>query len=229
MNDRVELFECRIDRMRLTEAVARVYEMIAAQNSLCQYVVTPNVQHVVMLEHHEGLRRAYRDAAPVLPDGMPVILASRLLGRGLPQRVTGADLAFALLASAGERGGLRVYLLGAAPGVAQRAADKIMESWPAVDVVGAYGPPFGFENDAAENAAVLERIAAHSPDVVVVGLGAPKQELWVHAHRRELKASVALCVALRSTSWLDIRAVPRGGCKIPASNGSIARRPNPEG
>jgi N-acetylglucosaminyldiphosphoundecaprenol N-acetyl-beta-D-mannosaminyltransferase len=194
MNSRIELFGCQIDRVRMPEAVARVYEIITQWKGQCQYVVTPNVQHVVMLEHHEGLRRAYEDAALVLPDGMPVILASRMLGRGLPQRVTGTDLVLELFSSASENGGMRVFLLGAGPGVAQLAARKINSRWPAVKVVGTYSPPFGFEHDADENAAILERITASRPDVVVVGLGAPKQELWVHAHRPQLKASVALCV-----------------------------------
>jgi N-acetylglucosaminyldiphosphoundecaprenol N-acetyl-beta-D-mannosaminyltransferase len=194
MNSRIELFGCQIDRVRMPEAVARVHELIADPNGECQYVVTPNVQHVVMLERHEGLRRAYQDAALVLPDGMPVILASRILGRGLPERVTGTDLVFELFSSAEARGGMRVYLLGAGPGVAQLAAKKIACRWPAVDVVGTYSPPFGFEHDAAENAAILQRIKVSRPDVVIVGLGAPKQEMWVHAHRPELRASVALCV-----------------------------------
>ncbi len=194
MHSCVTLFGCKIDSLRMPGAVARVYEMIADWNGACQYVVTPNVQHVVMLEHHEGLRRAYEDASLVLPDGMPLIVASRLLGRALPERVTGADLVFELLKSASERGGLRVFLLGAGPGVAQQAAEKIKERWPAVDVVGAYSPPVGFENNVAENERIIQRIAASRPDVVVVGLGAPKQEQWVHAHRMELNVPVALCV-----------------------------------
>lgn len=194
MKARVPLFGCAIDRVRMPQAVLRVIELIAADDGICHYVVTPNVDHVVMLEHHEGLRRAYADASLTLADGMPVVLASRLLGRGLPERITGTDLACELLASAAEHGGLRVFLLGAGPGVAEQAAQRITSKWPAVDVVGTYSPPFGFEKDAAENAHILEQIAACRPDLLVVGLGAPKQELWVHEHRHEIEARVALCV-----------------------------------
>src|SRR5215470_19789299 len=170
MNTRIELFGCQIDRVRLHEAVNRVYDLISDNCGGCQYVVTPNVQHVVMLERHEGLRRAYQEASLVLPDGMPVILASRLLGRGLPQRVTGTDLVVELFAGAEDRGGLRVFLLGAGPGVARRAAEKIAFRWPAVNVVGTYSPPFGFDHHAAENAMILKQISASRPDVVIVGL-----------------------------------------------------------
>lgn len=194
MNDRVKMFGCHIDRVRMPEAVARVYELIAAPDVRCRYVVTPNVDHVVMLEEHAGLRRAYDDADLIVADGMPVVLASRLLGRPLPERVTGTDLVIALLAAAAEHGGLRVFLLGAAPGVAERAAANIVKRWPAVEVSGTYSPPFGFEKDAEENAAILAWIAASRPHVLVVGVGAPKQELWVHAHRNQIEAGVALCV-----------------------------------
>jgi N-acetylglucosaminyldiphosphoundecaprenol N-acetyl-beta-D-mannosaminyltransferase len=194
MTARIQMFGCQIDRLGMSEAVGRIFEMIANPSSTCQYVVTPNVQHVVMLQKHDGLRRAYENAALVLADGMPLVLSSRLLGQRLPQRVTGADLVFSMLGSAKHYGGVRVYLLGAGPGVAQRAAKKIRERWPAVETVGTYSPPVGFENDADENGSILRRIAAARPDVVVVGLGAPKQEMWVHAHQPKLQASVALCV-----------------------------------
>ncbi|MGD9722722.1 MAG: WecB/TagA/CpsF family glycosyltransferase [Pirellulales bacterium] len=194
MNRRVKLFGCQIDRVRMPQAVARVYRWLAARSGACRYVVTPNVDHVVMLEHHEGLRRAYDGADLVLADGMPVVLASRLLGRALPERVTGADLVVGLLEAAHERGGISVFLLGAGPGVAEQAQAKVEARWPAVKVVGTYCPPLGFEHDGNENKQILERIRAAQPDVLVVGLGAPKQELWVHAHRQQIAAGVALCV-----------------------------------
>jgi N-acetylglucosaminyldiphosphoundecaprenol N-acetyl-beta-D-mannosaminyltransferase len=87
-----------------------------------------------------------------------------------------------------------VFLLGAAAGVADRAAKNIHQRWPLINVVGTYSPPLGFERDAAENENILDRIEQSQPDVLIVGLGAPKQELWVHAHRNRIAAPVALCV-----------------------------------
>jgi len=193
MSERVSLFGFQVDPLRMPEAVARVNELVATQGP-CQYVVTPNVDHAVMFQHHAGLQAAYADAALVLADGWPVVAASRMLRRPLPARVTGSDLTPALFDAAAARGGLSVYLLGAAPGVAERAAKKIESRWPAVRVVGTYSPPLGFEKDAAENEAILARIASARPDLLVLGLGAPKQELWAHAHRERLAAKVALCV-----------------------------------
>ncbi len=76
----------------------------------------------------------------------------------------------------------------------ERAAINIARRWPAVRVVDTYSPRLGFERDPAENEAILARIAESRSDVLVVGLGAPKQELWVHAHLRQIQAPVAMCV-----------------------------------
>ncbi len=194
MPARVELFGVEIDPLRMDQAVAQVMAWIADPAGRCQFVVTPNVDHVVMLQHHDGLKAAYSDAGMVLADGAPVLWSSRLLRCALPERVAGSDLVPALLEAASTDQPLRVYLLGAAPGVADRAAENIRSRWPAVEVVGTYSPPLGFEKDETENGAILNRIARAAPDVLIVGLGAPKQELWVHKHRDAIQAKVALCV-----------------------------------
>jgi N-acetylglucosaminyldiphosphoundecaprenol N-acetyl-beta-D-mannosaminyltransferase len=190
---KVRLFGIAVDPVRVEEAAQGILSM-ARTAGRCRYVVTPNVDHILILEKNEGLRRAYADAAMVVADGWPVVVASRLLGQPLPERVAGSDLVPAVLAAAPPTEPLRVYLLGAAPGVAERAARNIEKRWAGVRVVGAYGPPFGFERDAAENAAILRRIDDARPELLLVGLGAPKQELWVHAHRDKIAARVALCI-----------------------------------
>lgn len=194
MKSQVEMFGMSIDRIRMAEAVERIFEWIARPEGACRYVVTPNVDHVVIFQQHAELRRAYEKASLVLADGMPVVLASRLLGRTLPERVPGSDLAPALFAAATAQRPLRVYLLGAAPGVAEIAARKIEQSWPAVQVVGVFSPPLGFEKDQQQNREILKRIALAQPDLLIVGLGAPKQELWLAAHRQAICAPVALAI-----------------------------------
>jgi N-acetylglucosaminyldiphosphoundecaprenol N-acetyl-beta-D-mannosaminyltransferase len=178
----------------MNDAVERVYEWLDEPHGPCRFVVTPNVDHAVLVQSNAELRTAYRDAGLVLADGWPVVAASRLLRRPLPERVAGSDLTPALFDAAKRDRPLRVYLLGAAPGVGDRAAKNIRQRWPAVEVVGVYSPPLGFERDEQENRAILDRIRTAAPDVLIVGLGAPKQELWVHRHQREIAARAALCV-----------------------------------
>lgn len=194
MSGRIAMFGMSIDALRMGEVVDQIYQWVAEHDGSCRYVVTPNADHAVMFQHHEGLQRAYADAALVLADGAPVLLASRILRRSLPERVPGSDLVPALFDAAASRRCLNVYLLGAGPGVADLAAKRIQETWPSVQVVGTYSPPLGFETQPEQNRHILQRVTAAKPDLLVVGLGAPKQELWLAAHRHELSVPVALAV-----------------------------------
>ncbi len=226
MNSPISLFGMQINPLRMHDVIGQLLEWIKNPEGTCRYVVTPNVDHAVMFQKHEGLQRAYADAALVLTDGFPVFVAARMLRRQIPERVPGSDLVptlFATVNSPGATGStsasdddqlapgstgrasgtqteatkkecLRVFLLGAAPGVAEQAARNIAQRWPAVKIVGTYSPPLGFEKDPAENAAIINRVNAARPDVLVLGLGAPKQELWIQSHRHEIAAPVALCV-----------------------------------
>ena len=188
----VHLFGVELDPLRMPDAVSRIKNWVADPNARCRYVVTPNVDHTVLLRRDARLKAVYRDADLVLADGWPIVLASRLVGKALPERVAGSDLVPRLFTAADAE--LRVFLLGDAPGVADRAATNIQRRWDRVTIVGTYSPPLGFERDQQENRSILERISQAEPDVLVVGLGAPKQELWVHAHRERIEAKAVLCV-----------------------------------
>jgi N-acetylglucosaminyldiphosphoundecaprenol N-acetyl-beta-D-mannosaminyltransferase len=188
----VGLFGMQISRVTMQETIDRLLTWCELpRGAACRFVVTPNVDHTVLFQRRADLRAAYADASLVLADGAPIVLASRLLGRGLPERVAGSDLVPRLLEAS--HCSLRVYLLGAAPGVAEVAATHIARQWPNVHVVGTYAPPVGFEQNEAENARILTAIAAARPDLLIVGFGAPKQELWVHRHQHRLHAKVAIC------------------------------------
>jgi N-acetylglucosaminyldiphosphoundecaprenol N-acetyl-beta-D-mannosaminyltransferase len=193
MPARVSLFGIEFDPLRMDQAVAQIWAWIASPPPRCAMVVTPNVDHLVLLTRRADFREAYRQASLVLADGMPIVWASRWLGQPLPERVAGSDLVPSIFASASTNNTLKVFLLGAEPGVGQRAAERIQHAWPPVEVVGVSSPPIGFERDDAANAAICDQIAGVKPDVLVVGLGAPKQELWVHTHRDRLAAKVAIC------------------------------------
>ncbi|MEX0585873.1 MAG: WecB/TagA/CpsF family glycosyltransferase [Pirellulales bacterium] len=190
--DTVPLFGMNVARVTMNETLDRVLGWCREpRGEACRFVVTPNVDHAVMFQERPEFQAAYADADLVLADGAPIVLASRLVGRALPERVAGSDLVLRLFAES--RQPLHVYLLGAAPGVAEEAAANVRRKWRNVEVVGTYSPPLEFENDDAENARILAMIAAAAPDLLIVGFGAPKQELWVHQHCRGLQAKVVLC------------------------------------
>lgn len=196
MLKQISLFGIKIHAVDMRAAVDTVLSWCHDSELQCRYVVTPNVDHTVMFQSQADLRQAYADASLVLADGAPVVLASRLLRRPLPERVAGSDLVPAVFeqANKNDQRPLKVFLLGAGPGVASRAALAIEQRWPNIEVVGIYSPPLGFENDECENDRILAMIAEAKPQLLLVGLGAPKQELWVQRYADRLQTKAALCV-----------------------------------
>lgn len=188
---RVRLGRIHADRVDFAEALARIEDLVGARAG--GYVVTPNVDHVVLAERDEELRAAYAAAALSLVDGMPLVWLSRLLGQGLPERIAGADLVGPLLARAAARG-WRVSLIGGRPGVGLAARDRLVLEHPALQVVGVEAPEPGFENDPEACADLVVRVRASRPELVLVALGCPKQEVFMHRFAAELAPAVALGV-----------------------------------
>ncbi len=176
---------CRFDEM--TEAIVRT----AALGEEPAYVVTPNVQHIALLAHDAYLRRVYAEAAFVLPDGVSILLAARVLGQRIPERVAGVDM-FEALCRQAAREGLRVFLLGGRPGSAEKAAAKLKSQYPGLIVAGTCCPPLGFETDESEQDDVESSIRAARPHLLFVALGAPKQEYWIYEHARQLGVPVTM-------------------------------------
>jgi N-acetylglucosaminyldiphosphoundecaprenol N-acetyl-beta-D-mannosaminyltransferase len=188
----VKLFGMQISQVSMIQAVDTLLDWCQSPRlGACRFIVTPNVDHAVMFQERADFRAAYENASLVLADGLPLVISARAFGRNLPERVAGSDVVPALFSAT--VGPLRVFLLGAAPGVAEMAASRIHDSWPNVRVVGTLSPPLGFENDPIENARTIAAMNAVEHNLLIVGLGAPRQETWVHAHCHELPAKVAVC------------------------------------
>lgn len=134
------------------------------------------------------LRRIYHEAWLTTPDGMPLVW----LGPPGVERVYGPDLMLAVC-DAGRRNGLRHYLCGGVPGVAEELRQKLIARFPGLEIVGTFTPPFRPLNDA-EAAALRSDIARTRPDVVWIGLGTPKQERFMARHGHELDAAVLIGV-----------------------------------
>lgn len=190
----IRLFGIDMHAVRFSEALAVILDWVEKRDGKLRYVVTPNVQHTVLFQEDAALRRAYGGASLVIVDGLPLVWFSRLFGKPLPERVPGSDIVPALFGRATAARPLTTYFLGGAPGVGERAARVLARDFPHVRVVGIDSPPLGFEKDPDLNRGVVERINRARPDLLLVGLGCPKQELWAERHGGELDAAVALCV-----------------------------------
>jgi N-acetylglucosaminyldiphosphoundecaprenol N-acetyl-beta-D-mannosaminyltransferase len=138
-----------------------------------------------------GLAAALRRADLVYCDGYGVRLAARVLGRSVPQRMTGADWIWDL-AQLCEMGGHSMYLLGSEPPLARQAAARLRRLYPQLDVVGTHHGFFDLESP--HNERVIEDIGDHQPRIVLVGMGTPKQELWVDRYAHQLEGTVVWTV-----------------------------------
>lgn len=190
--DRVRLFGIDIDVLRFAEAAEIAFDWSKSERPARRFIATPNVNHVILFQDDERFRAAYDRATLALADGRYVVHASRLLGRPVPECINGSDLVPAVFDLAESRGGLKVFLMGALDGVADRAAANIRAKWPAVNVVGTYSPKNGFENSASEKSTMKHLINESKPDFLIVGLSPPKQEIWIAEAIDSLDVNVAI-------------------------------------
>ena len=184
---RVRVGSVWVDALSFDEAVARVGALV--ERGRGGAVFTPNVDHVVAAERAPLLRAAYGRAELSLADGQPIVWASRLLGHSLPAKISGSDLLVPVLRMAGVRG-YRVYLLGGAEGLGARAAERI-ERELGCAVCGVDSARIGLTALPDEDA-VLARVAAAGPHLLLVFLGAPKGERFIDRARPGLGSVVAL-------------------------------------
>lgn len=193
---RIALFGIQIDPVTMNQAVDRLVSTLQAPQRNSLYVVTPNTDHIVMLQSNAKFRDAYLNAFLVVADGKPVVLASKLLGVPLPETVPGSDLVPALFTSLSTNHvRTKIYLFGAAPGVAEKASESIHAKWgETLQVVGVSAPDFGFEHNAPVSAIHAAEIGKSGADILVIGVGAPKQELWAYTHQDQLNVKLILCV-----------------------------------
>jgi N-acetylglucosaminyldiphosphoundecaprenol N-acetyl-beta-D-mannosaminyltransferase len=188
-----------VDVLSFEEALAAVLDLSDAGQG--GFVVTPNIDHVVLAEHNPAFLAAYEAASLSLADGFPVVVTSRLMPTRLPAKVSGSDLVPPLVALCAKRK-KRLYLLGAGPGVAELAAEKLVELHPDLVIAGIDAPMVDLSKPKESRAPIIERVVAAKPDIVLVAFGAPKQELFCH----EIAEAVSPAVLLGIGATLDFIA-----------------------
>lgn len=178
---RIDVLGTKIDNISLADAVELAWRSLARREGFT--VVTPNTEMVLEARKSEQLRLELGSSELVLPDGIGVVYASRILGTPIGGKVAGIDFASALLTRmAGQ--GRSVFLFGARPGVAEAAAEAISERYPGIRIAGTENGYF------TDDAPIIDKINAASPDFLMVCLGCPKQELWMAKNREKLRVGV---------------------------------------
>ena len=176
---RTDILGVAFDNVTMAEAVDRAMALLEREGP--HLVVTPNAEIVQQARSDPEFAALIAQADLVLPDGVGVVYASKILGRPLKGRVPGVDFAGALMDRMAKLN-KRLFLLGAKPGVAEEAARRLAAQHPGLTVCGVHGGYF------REDAPVVQAIREAGADVVFVCLGAPKQEKWAAAHGGETGA-----------------------------------------
>lgn len=188
---RIKFLNTEVDNLTMNEAVQKIEQLIL--NKKPSYVVTPNVDHIVKLESDKEFQEVYKEADLILTDGMPLIWISKLKKNPIKEKVSGSDL-FPEVCKLAAYKGYKVFLLGAAEGVAAKAAENLKEKYKGLNVVGTYSPSYGFEKKEHEIQEIIKMINEVKPDILAVGLGAPKQEKFLYNYRKQLNVPISLAI-----------------------------------
>ncbi|MGH7073056.1 MAG: WecB/TagA/CpsF family glycosyltransferase [Stellaceae bacterium] len=207
-----------IDRMSIEHATAWVIYTLKSRTAHKPLLIMgPNAQLVTLAARQPRFAAALRSADLAVPDGISIVLASRILGKSVPERVTGGDLMERLCIES-PRHNLSVFFLGGLPGAAEATARKFERNCPGFRVAGTCCPAPGFENNFLESARIRQQISEAKPDLLCVAFGAPKQEIWMYENcpRLPIGAAISVGAAFDTQSGLRRRApqwTHRIGCE----------------
>ena len=201
-----EILGVKISVVDTAAALEAIEEFISSGRP--HQIVTADSSAVVLARKDSELREIINSASLVTPDSIGILWAARRFGRPLPERVSGVDLA-ELLCERAVGLGHRVFLLGAAPGIAEKAAEKLKQRHPGLVIAGTHHGYF----KQSESEAVIDKVRAARPDLLFVAMGIPLQEKWISRHLEALGVPVAMGVggtldvlagkAKRAPKWIQ--------------------------
>ena len=201
----VHILGIPIHAVTTAETLAWIEQAIQARAP--QQICTANPEFLMAAQHDREFAEVLRRADLVLPDGVGLLWAARWLGAALPERVAGSDLIYRIGERAAQNG-WRLYFLGAGEGVAQKTAETLRARYPGLTIAGTFGGSPGIE----EEEAIVARVKAARPDLLLVAYGAPAQDKWIARNKARLGAPVSLGVggafdfvagaARRAPAWM---------------------------
>lgn len=180
MGSIVKILDVPIHKVTMEEAVQKVDGFIHSKGFHTVY--TPNPEIIMLAKKNERLFKILKEADLVVPDGIGVVIASKMKkGEHLPERVAGYDLVQNTMKRA-TKGGYKYYFLGSKPGVAEEAAKKMRIAYPGIQIVGTHDGYFKPE----DHNKLIKDINESGANILLVALGAPKQEIWIEEHKHRL-------------------------------------------
>ena len=191
MRESIKICGMRVDMVQIPDVV-RIMEGWIEKKEFGNYVVVANANDVVIGKKMSQVRVAINGGSLIIPDGISIIFAARLYGFRLKERIRGTDLMLEFLKVA-ERKHYTNFFYGSTPETLKLLQERLLKYFPRLNIKGVYSPPFR-ELSEEEDRAIVEMINELSPDVVWVGLGCPKQQIWMYEHKDRLKVPVMVGV-----------------------------------
>ena len=189
--NRMRFMNTYLDNVSRDEAIAHIEQCIDERR--IRHVITPNVDQIVRIEKDPYFKEICEHAELLLADGHPLLWIAKWYKIPIKEKICGSDLVPKLCEIAAKKG-YSVFFLGAAPGVAQRATDKLKEKLPSLKVAGAYSPPIGFEKDQEELNKINQMLYDSHADMLFVGMGVPKQDIFIYENMNKYQIPVSFSI-----------------------------------
>lgn len=186
-----QLLGVRISAVQIPDVISDI-EAFIQQRAPCRYIAVTDMHSLMEAQHRADFKEVLNGAAFAVPDGFPLVWLARRKGFPLRRRVYGPELMESFCRATSHKR-YRHFFYGGAPGVAESLANRFAGRFPGLQIAGAFCPPFRPQT-AGEDSAVVAMINRSHADIVWIGLGAPKQEQWMFAHRASLNAPMLIGV-----------------------------------
>lgn len=157
------------------------------------HVITPNVDQIIRIESDKYFKKIYENAELLLTDGTPLVWISRWYKKPIKEKICGSDLVPDLCELAAQKG-YSIFLLGAAEGVAAKAAENLKKNNSGLKVAGVYSPPYGFEKDKNEIDKINKMLFASNADMLFVGMGVPKQDIFIYENMNKYQIPMSFSI-----------------------------------
>lgn len=179
-----------VNNVDMLETIQAIETMIHDENK--HYVVAINVDVVMKIEDDAYLKEITDSADMVLVDGKPLVWIAKWHKHPVKAKISGSDLVPLLCQTAAQKG-YSLFIIGGKDGIAEQAKRRLESTYPSINIVGTYAPPFGFEKDDDELNRINQIITEAKPDLLIVCFGCPKQEKWIYENYKNYDAKVSIC------------------------------------
>jgi len=185
ISDKVDVFGYSISARGVERDVKEAFEWVKDRQR-ARYMACANPHSLVVASRDFEFREALKEADILIPDGIGIILAAKAMNTPIGDRVSGSEYFIRMTEMAQGSGGLKYFFLGSSENVLARIGFRLQREYPSIDVCGTYSPPYKNIFSASDNAQILTAINNSKPDVLWVGMTAPKQEKWIYQNRSKL-------------------------------------------